>query len=90
LWRQGSRLALLAYFSLSPNNNFAFARAELGGYHFSFSPGSTTNCGGYFGGGLLHQFGNWGLEGVYTFHTVNTPGVATKFSTVQGGVRWVF
>lgn len=72
------------------NNNFAFARAGLGGYHFSFNPGSTTNFGGYFGGGLLHQFGNWGLEGAYTFHAVNTPGVATKFSTVQGGIRWVF
>jgi hypothetical protein len=72
------------------NNNFVFARAGLGGYHFSFSPGSTTNFGGYFGGGLLHQFGKWGLEGAYTFHAVNTPGVATKFSTVQGGIRWVF
>ncbi|MBZ5521900.1 MAG: porin family protein [Acidobacteriia bacterium] len=73
------------------NNNFLFARAGLGGYHFSFSPGSTTNFGGYVGGGLLHQFNSsWGLEGVYTFHTVNTPGTATRFSTVQGGVRYVF
>jgi hypothetical protein len=74
------------YLTNSPNR--AFARAGLGGYHFT---SGTTNFGGYFGGGLLHEFNaHFGLEGVYTFHVVNTPGTATKFSTVQGGVRYAF
>jgi hypothetical protein len=75
-------------FFLNPGPNRVFARAGLGGYHFS---SSTTNFGGYFGGGLLHEFNaHLGVEGVYTFHTVKTPGVAAKFSTLQGGLRYVF
>lgn len=74
------------YLTNSPNR--VFARAGLGGYHFT---SATTNFGGYFGAGLLHEFNShFGLEGVYTFHAVNTPGTATKFSTVQGGVRYAF
>jgi hypothetical protein len=74
------------YLTNSPNR--VFARAGLGGYHFT---SATTNFGGYFGGGFLHEFNaHFGLEGVYTFHAVNTPGTATKFSTVQGGVRYAF
>jgi hypothetical protein len=74
------------YLTNSPNR--VFARAGLGGYHFT---SGTTNFGGYFGAGLLHEFNaHFGLEGVYTFHAVNTPGTATKFSTVQGGVRYAF
>ncbi|SRR6266481_1185929 len=74
------------YLTNSPNR--LFVRAGLGGYHFT---SATTNFGGYFGAGLLHEFNShFGLEGVYTFHAVNTPGTATKFSTVQGGVRYVF
>jgi hypothetical protein len=75
-----------AYLTNSPNR--LFIRAGLGGYHFT---SGTTNFGGYTGGGLLHEFNtHFGLEGVYTFHAVNTPGAATKFSTVQGGVRYAF
>ena len=74
------------YLTNSPNR--VFFRAGLGGYHFT---SATTNFGGYFGGGLLHEFNaHFGLEGVYTFHAANTPGTATKFSTVQGGVRYAF
>jgi len=77
------------YSSPFHGNNRVFARAGLGGYHFTV--GSSTNFGGYVGGGLLHELNaNWGIEGVYTFHTVNTSGSATKFSTVQGGVRYLF
>jgi hypothetical protein len=72
----------------NPGPNRVFARAGLGGYHFS--PGS-TNFGGYVGGGLLHEFNaHFGVEGVYTFHIVNTPGAAARFSSVQGGIRYVF
>ena len=74
------------YLTNSPNR--LFVRSGLGGYHFT---SATTNFGGYFGGGFLHEFNaHFGLEGVYTFHAVNTPGTATKFSTIQGGVRYAF
>lgn len=65
-----------------------FVNGGIGGY--KFSPGSTY-FGGNFGGGILRQFGpHWGLQASYNFHAVNTPVTATKFSTVQGGVRFVF
>jgi hypothetical protein len=75
-------------FYFMPGPNRPFVRAGLGGYHFT---SGTTNFGGYFGGGWLHEFNaHFGVEGVYTFHAVNTPGTAAKFSTIQGGVRYVF
>jgi hypothetical protein len=36
------------------------------------------------------SLGPLGLQASYNFHLVNTPGVATKFSTVQGGIRFAF
>jgi hypothetical protein len=74
---------------LNPGHpNLVFVRAGIAGYHFT---SATTNVGGYFGAGLLHQFNvHLGLEGVYTFHAVNTPGAATQFSTLQGGFRYAF
>ena len=75
-------------FYFMPGPNRPFVRAGLGGYHFT---SGTTNFGGYFGGGWLHEFNaHFGVEGVYTFHSVNTPGTAAKFSTIQGGVRYAF
>ena len=75
-------------FYFMPGPNRPFVRAGLGGYHFT---SGTTNFGGYFGGGWLHEFNaHFGVDGVYTFHTVNTPGTAAKFSTIQGGVRYAF
>ncbi len=75
-------------FYFMPGPNRPFVRAGLGGYHFT---SGTTNFGGYFGGGWLHEFNaHFGVEGVYTFHAVNTPGTAAKFSTIQGGVRYAF
>jgi hypothetical protein len=77
------------YSSPFGGNNLAFVRAGLGGYRFSLGP--STSFGGYVGGGVLHKFDDhWGVEGVYTFHAVNTTGGATKFSTIQGGIRYVF
>ncbi len=65
-----------------------FVNGGIGGY--KFSPGSTY-FGGNFGGGILYELGpHWGLQGSYNFHAVNTPGAATKFSTVQGGIRFEF
>jgi hypothetical protein len=31
-----------------------------------------------------------GVQADYTFHTINTRASATKFSTIQGGIRFVF
>jgi hypothetical protein len=74
---------------LNPGHpNLFFARAGLAGYHFT---SGTTDVGGYFGVGFLHEFtAHFGLEGVYNFHTVNTPVNATQFSTVQLGARYAF
>jgi len=65
-----------------------YVNGGIGGY--KFSPGSTY-FGGNFGGGVLREFGpHWGLQASYNFHAVNTPGAATEFSTVQGGIRYQF
>jgi outer membrane protein with beta-barrel domain len=66
-----------------------FVNAGIGGY--DFTPGGGTHFGGNVGAGVLREFGpHWGLQASYNFHTVNTPGAATKFSTIQGGIRYVF
>ncbi len=65
-----------------------FVNAGPGGY--KLSPGSTY-FGGNVGAGVLCEFtSRFGLQGSYNFHAVNTPVEATKFSTVQGGIRFVF
>jgi hypothetical protein len=65
-----------------------FINAGIGGY--AFSPGS-TKFGGNVGGGVLFTLSSrWGLQGSYNFHVVSTPISATRFSTLQGGVRYVF
>jgi hypothetical protein len=75
------------------NNNWPFkpfVNGGVGGY--KFSPGDPY-FGGNFGAGALWPFPNnphWGVQGSYNFHAVNTPGAASKFSTVQGGIRYVF
>ncbi|HEV7505503.1 MAG TPA: hypothetical protein VGS07_11370 [Thermoanaerobaculia bacterium] len=59
-----------------------------GGGAYRFDPGSTTKFGGNVGAGLLYDMSStWGLEGVYNFHTINTSGESTRFSTVQVGIR---
>jgi hypothetical protein len=43
-----------------------------------------------FGGGILKELNaHWGPQASYNFHAVNTPGAATKFSTLQEGIRYV-
>src|SRR5260370_3678902 len=64
-----------------------FVNAGIGGYKVE---GGSTYFGGNPGAGLLFQLSSrLGLEGAYNFHAVKTP-VTTKFSTVQGGIRFVF
>jgi len=65
-----------------------FVDGGVGAYKFSPGP---TKFGGNVGGGVLYSLtSRVGLEGVYNFHVINTPGAATKFSTLQGGIRFVF
>jgi opacity protein-like surface antigen len=66
-----------------------FINAGIGGY--DFTPGGGTHFGGNVGAGVLREFNShWGVQGSYNFHAVNTLGAATKFSTVQVGIRYVF
>jgi hypothetical protein len=77
-------------FYLSSGGPFRpFINAGIGGY--DFTPGGGTHFGGNVGAGLLRELNShWGVQGSYNFHAVNTPGAATKFSTVQVGIRYVF
>jgi opacity protein-like surface antigen len=55
-----------------------------------FSPGP-TRFGGKVGAGLLYSLTSQvGLQGSYNFHIVDTPEAATKFSTLQAGIRLVY
>lgn|GEM_PF-1733105 len=77
-------LNLKQYFGPGPLHFFLNA----GGGAYRFDPGSTTKLGGNVGAGLLWDISStWGLEGVYNFHTINTGGSKTKFSTLQVGIR---
>jgi hypothetical protein len=55
-----------------------------------FSPGP-TKFGGKVGAGLFVQsYIASGPQGSYNFHIVDTPEAATKFSTLQAGIRFVY
>jgi len=77
-----------AYFVALPNKFRPFVNGGVGAY--KFSPGS-SHFGGNVGAGVLYEVTpKFGLQGSYNYHAVNTPGTTTKFSTIQGGVRFVF
>lgn len=64
--------------------------ATTGAGVYWFSPG-TNHFGLNTGGGVQFMVTpKFGLEGQYNFHTAFTPGSNAHFSTVQGGVRFVF
>ena len=69
-----------------------FLNGGVGGYRFSAGSGSSsTYFGGNVGAGVLFNLTpRFGLQGSYNFHAVNTPSEATKFSTAQFGIRFVF
>jgi hypothetical protein len=72
------------YFGSAPWH--PFVDASVGGYRFD--PGNTTKLGVNAGGGVLFDVtSKWGIEGVYQYHTINTSGSTTNFSTVQIGLR---
>jgi lysyl endopeptidase len=65
-----------------------FINGGIGDY--TFSPGG-SKFGANVGAGILYQLtSRLGLQGSYNFHNVNTPVSATRFSTVQGGIRILF
>ena len=65
-----------------------YINGGVGGY--KLSPGSTTP-GGNLGAGLLYDLSSRiGVDGQYNYHIVNTAGGTTRFSSVQGGIRFVF
>jgi opacity protein-like surface antigen len=71
-----------------PNKFRPFFNGGLGAYKFG---AGSTKFGGNVGVGVLYEVTpKFGIQGRYNFHAVNTPGFATKFSTVQGGVRFRF
>jgi opacity protein-like surface antigen len=64
-----------------------FVNGGAGAYRFD--PGSTTKLGGNLGLGVIYDLSSdWSVEGVYNYHTINTGGSNTQFSTVQVGVRY--
>jgi hypothetical protein len=76
------------YLTAPPYKLRPFLNGGVGAYT---SSSGTTRFGGNVGGGLLYEVTpKFGLQGSYNFHVVNTPGSAFKFSTAQGGVRFVF
>jgi hypothetical protein len=77
-----------AYFTAPPTQWRPFINGGVGAY--SFSSGS-SHFGGNVGVGLLYEATpHFGVTGKYNFHIVNTPGFTTRFSTLQGGIRYVF
>ena len=76
------------YFTAPPNQVRPFVNGGIGAYKFG---SGSTRFGGNLGAGILFELTpRFGLQGSYNFHMVNTPGVTTRFSTLQGGVRFVF
>jgi hypothetical protein len=75
------------YVHLLPNPFRPFVRGGIGVYHFS--PGR-SDFGANAGCGVLYDWTpRFGLQGSCSFHFVHTPAAATRFSTIQGGIRIV-
>jgi len=63
---------------------------NFGGGAYRFDPGS-TNGGLNVGGGFQFDVApNVAVDAMYNFHNVFTSGSSTRFSTLQGGVRFRF
>jgi hypothetical protein len=77
-----------ATFGAGPWRPFAFA--GVGGY---FGSSGGNHSGINTGAGLQYWFGSkrkFAVEGTYTFHTVFISGGNATYSTLLGGVRYVF
>jgi len=73
----------------TPQHQFRpFINGGIGDY--TFNPGG-SKFGANVGAGILYQLtSRFGLQASYNFHNVNTPVNATRFSTLQGGIRFLF
>lgn len=76
-------------YMIPPPNKFRpFVNGGIGVYKFG---SGSSNFGANFGAGVLYEITpRFGIQGSYNFQTVNTPVSGTRFSTLQGGVRFVF
>lgn len=75
------------YGSTSPVRPFF----NFGGGAYRFQPDTTVRGGLNFGGGLQFDVKpKVAVEGVYNFHNIFTSGSNTRFSAVQGGMRFRF
>lgn len=75
------------YGSTSPVRPFF----NFGGGAYVFTPGVSTHGGLNVGGGMQFDVTpNFAVDAMYNFHNVFTSGSNTRFSTVQGGVRFRF
>jgi len=80
------QLSLNAKQYFGPGPWHFFINAGAGAYRFD--PGSTTKLGGNAGAGVIWDLSSlWSLEALYNFHTINSSGTNTQFSTVQVGIR---
>jgi opacity protein-like surface antigen len=72
-----------------PSNKLRpFLNGGIGDYTFSHG---SSKFGVNVGGGVLYQLtSRFGLQGSYNFDNINTPIAATRFSTLQAGIRFVF
>lgn len=63
---------------------------NFGGGAYKFDPGSTHGGLNVGGGWQFDLTPNVALDAMYNFHNVFTSGSSTRFSTLQGGVRFRF
>lgn len=64
---------------------------NFGGGAYVFQQGASVKGGINVGGGVQFDVApNWAVDVMYNFHNVFTSGSNTKFSSVQGGVRFRF
>jgi opacity protein-like surface antigen len=64
---------------------------NFGGGAYNFGSGAATHGGLNAGGGVQYDVTpTFAVEGAYNFHNVFTSGSSTRFSTLQGGVRFRF
>jgi hypothetical protein len=58
---------------------------------YLLDPGSTTRAGGSASGGVLFELTpRLGIEGVYSYHVVNTEHDSLSFAALQVGIRFSF
>jgi hypothetical protein len=76
--------AVKRYVGTAPVHGFASA----GGGLYRWEPAGESDMGVNVGAGVLYDLTpRVGIEGVYTFHAVNSDDRGSRFSTIQAGIR---